>query len=206
MAPINRTAAVRLSPGRTLTEGAVRILRSLALPVQPSCHEERLSFRELYDKHFAFSWRTLRYLGVPEASLEDAAQDLWMVVHRRYMDFEGRSDLNTWLFGIAINVERNRRRVERRRGQLVELPLELRSESGDPVLENEGKDAWRLVRGFVESLDDTRRAVFVAALLEGLSAAETAEATGLDLTTVYNRVRALRRSFNLWAEQHRRGP
>jgi len=195
-----------LSPGRTLTEGAVRILRSSTLPVEPSCPAERLSFRELYQKHFAFTWRTLRHLGVPEACLEDAAQDLWVVVHRRYVDFEGRSDLNTWLFGIAVNIERNRRRMEGRRGQLVELPPELRSESGDPVLEHEGNDAWRLVRHFVQSLDDTRRAVFVAALLEGLSAAETAEATGLDLTTVYNRIRALRRSFALWAEQHRRGP
>jgi RNA polymerase sigma-70 factor (ECF subfamily) len=184
----------------------VRILRSSASPVEPSGDAQRLSFRELYEKHFAFTWRTLRYLGVSDASLEDAAQDLWIVVHRRYADFEGRSDLNTWLFGIAINVERNRRRTEGRRGQLIELPPELRSESGDPVLEHEGKDAWRLVQSFVESLDDTRRAVFVAALLEGLSAAETAEATGLDLTTVYNRIRALRRSFNLWAEQHRRGP
>jgi len=184
----------------------VKVLRSSALPVEPGFDAERLSFRELYEKHFAFTWRSLRHLGVTEASLEDAAQDLWMVVHRRYAGFEGRSDLNSWLFGIAINVERNRRRMEGRRGQLVELPPELRSASGDPVLEHEGQDAWRLVQGFLESLDDTRRAVFVAALLEGLSAAETTEATGLDLTTTYNRIRALRRSFNLWAEQHRRGP
>lgn len=58
-----------------------------------------------------------------EASLEDA-QDLRVVVQRRYVDFEGRSDLNTWLFGIAVNVERNRRRMEGRRGQLAVSPVE----------------------------------------------------------------------------------
>lgn len=148
----------------------------------------------------------LKYLGLPSSQLDDAAQELWVVVHRRYAEFEGRSGVRTWLFAIAVNVERNFRRAERRRGPTVALPSGLQARHGDPALDQEAREAWDLMLGFVETLDETRRMVFVASLLEGLSAAETAEATGLDQPTVYNRIRALRRSFQLWIEQHRREP
>jgi RNA polymerase sigma-70 factor, ECF subfamily len=167
---------------------------------------ERVPFRTLYERHFAFTWRALRYLGVPEAQLDDAAQELWVVVHRRYAEFEGRSEVKTWLFAIAINVERNIRRVEARRRCLVPLPDGLSASAGDPMLASEEKEAWGLVLSFIATLDETRRAVFAACLVEGLSAAETAAITQLPIDTVYNRVRALKRSFASWVEQHRSEP
>jgi RNA polymerase sigma-70 factor (ECF subfamily) len=174
--------------------------------VEPIVAVQGVPFRTLYEQHFKFAWRTLRYLGVPEPLLEDAAQELWVVVHRRYGEFEGRSDLKTWLFAIAINVQRNLRRVEQRRGHLVPLPPELCATRGDPLVAREEKEAWALVLGFAETLDEARRAVFVAVLIEGLTAAEAAALTGMPLETVYNRVRALRRSFAAWVEKHRSEP
>jgi RNA polymerase sigma-70 factor (ECF subfamily) len=156
------------------------------------------SFRELYEEHFAFTWRSLRYLGVSHSQLDDAVQDVWIAVHRRLADFEGRSNLQTWLFGIAVNVQRNLHRTEQRRGGLVPLPSALISPQPDPMLEREAQEAWLLVEGFLATLDDLRRAVFVASLLEGMTPAETAEATGLEVSAIYHRVRSLRQSFRLW--------
>jgi RNA polymerase sigma-70 factor (ECF subfamily) len=164
------------------------------------------SFRELYATHFAFTWRSLRYLGVESQHLDDAVQEVWVAVHRRLADFQGRSDVKTWLFGIALNVQRNLRRAERRRSSLVPLSEELRSTSPDPFLEQEGREAWALVMSFLETLDTERRTVFVASLIEGLAPAETAQACGLDVPTVYLRVRALRRGFRAWAAARRGEP
>lgn len=164
------------------------------------------SFRELYERHFAFTWRCLRHLGVPDAQLDDAVQEVWIAAHRRLADFEGRADIKTWLFGIAINVQRNQHRSERRWAGFVPLTPALVSPAADPSQEREGREAWALVQKFVGSLDDVRRAIFVGALLEGLSPAETAAATGLDVPTIYHRVRSLRRSFQLWADAHRSEP
>jgi RNA polymerase sigma-70 factor, ECF subfamily len=155
-------------------------------------------FRELYEQHFAFTWRSLRYLGVPDAQLDDAVQEVWITVHRRLADFEGRSGLETWLFGIAVNVQRNLRRTERRRAEVVPLPRVLISHLADPVLEREAQEAWTMVEAFLTTLDDVRRAVFVASLLEGMTPAETAEATGLEVSAIYHRVRSLRESFRTW--------
>jgi len=164
------------------------------------------SFRELYDLHFAFTWRSLRHLGVPEAQLDDAVQELWIAAHRRLRQFEGRADIKTWLFGIAVNIQRNLYRSERRRDAHVPLPSALTSPLADPMLAHEGRQAWLSVVAFMDSLDDLRRAIFVASLLEGMSPAETAEATGLDVRTIYHRVRSLRQSFRLWADAHRGEP
>ena len=59
---------------------------------------------EIYERHFDFVWRSLRRLGVQAVDLEDAAQDVFVVVHRRLVDFEHRSTLKSWLFGIALRV------------------------------------------------------------------------------------------------------
>lgn len=163
-------------------------------------------FRELYDRFFAFTWRSLRYLGVADSQLDDAVQEVWIAAYRRLSDFEGRADIKTWLFSIAINVQRNLYRSEQRRAGFVPLTHAIPSPMADPLLEREGQEAWLLVRGFMASLDELRRAVFVASLLEGMSPSETAEATGLDVPSVYHRVRSLRRSFRLWAAAHRSEP
>ena len=68
----------------------MQITPSSVFQFEPTVRAVRPPFRALYEQHCAFTWRTLRYLGVPEAQLDDALQELWLVVHRRYADFEGR--------------------------------------------------------------------------------------------------------------------
>ena len=68
---------------------------------------------QIYEAYFGFVWRNLRRLGVPEAATDDAAQDVFLVVFRRYHEFEGRSSVRTWLFGILLRVARDHRKVTR---------------------------------------------------------------------------------------------
>jgi RNA polymerase sigma-70 factor, ECF subfamily len=160
-----------------------------------------LSFEQVYTLHFRFSWRVLLHLGVPREALDDAAQELWLVVHRRLPEFEGRSQLKTWLFGIALNVARSHRRGAVRRALGQAPPLELFAAVPDPEMLHAAQEAWGRVQRFLETLDELRRAIFVCSLLEQLSAAETAEITGLDVASVYHRTRSLRQSFKSWLEK-----
>jgi RNA polymerase sigma-70 factor (ECF subfamily) len=45
---------------------------------------------------------------------EDGFQETWLTCLRSLDRFEGRSSLKTWIFGIAMNVARSRRRKEAR--------------------------------------------------------------------------------------------
>jgi RNA polymerase sigma-70 factor (ECF subfamily) len=80
------------------------------------------------------------------------------------------------------------------------LPAQLISPAADPGLEREAQEAGDMVQEFLATLDGERRALFVASLLEGMTPAETAEAMGLEVTTIYHRVRSLRQSFRVWVE------
>jgi RNA polymerase sigma-70 factor, ECF subfamily len=184
-----------------LALGLIHDWRDGAHPPAVTGEDVRLSFEELYEQYFRFAWRALRHLGVPPASLEDAAQELWMVVHRRLGSFEQRSGPRTWLFGIALNIARNQRRGERRSPQMQPLPEHVVSARPDAEGLRAGQEAWTKIQSFLQTLDEQRRAVFVSSLLEQMSAAETAEATGLDPATVYHLVRRLRRSFKAYLAQ-----
>jgi RNA polymerase sigma-70 factor, ECF subfamily len=180
----------------------------LATPIVESRAPERLAaapaslgFESLYEQYYTYTSRTLRHLGVPLEDIEDAAQEVWLAVHRQLAQFAGRSSYRTWVFGIVVNVARNRRRSSKRHPRPAALPEGLAARGPDPELAQLGSDALALVQRFLEPLDEGRRVLFVAHLLEDLDAAEVAELLGVDVATVYQRVRALRRAFRRWFDE-----
>ena len=54
--------------------------------------------------HGDFVWASLQRLGARDADLEDRFQEVFLVVHQRGAEFEGRSRVTTWLFGICLRV------------------------------------------------------------------------------------------------------
>jgi RNA polymerase sigma-70 factor, ECF subfamily len=159
-----------------------------------------LSFERLYELHFSFTWRVLEHLGVPRHGIDDAVQEVWIAVHRRLPSFEGRSQIETWLFGIALNVARNVRRAEARRPFMVDSALELAASTPDPEALRARSEVYHQVQRFLDTLDEQQRAIFVCNLIEHLSAAETAQATGVEVNVVYQSVRNLRRWFKSWLD------
>src|SRR5690606_39145507 len=126
--------------------------RTRPLPDRPP------SFDEVYALHGAFVYRNLRRLGVAESSLDDAFQDVFVVVHRRPAEFEHRSQLTTWLFAIVLGVARNQRRTRRRHpleardGDDATALVDLASEPPDRCAER--AQARELLLALLETLDD----------------------------------------------------
>ena len=162
---------------------------SAALPAPPAP-----SLRAVYDEHAEFLWRTLRRLGVPEADVEDAAQEAFVVVHRRLADFEGRSSLRTWLFEIARRVAADwRQRAHVRRETTIDEAPE-RTTSGDLATELIARKQARAKLDLaLAELDDEKREVFVLFELEQLPMQAVADAVGCPLQTAYARLYAARR-------------
>ena len=173
-------------------------------PAQPAAAardgaEPELSFDGLYDEHFGFVWRSLRRLGVDPSALDDAVQDVFVVVHRRLAEFEGRSSPRTWLFGILLRVARDHRRSARRKRNHGLLPAgdvdtaEVADPTSPTPLESAARaEAVRMVYAILDSLDDDKREVLVMGDLEQMSVPEIAEALGANPNTVYSRLRAAR--------------
>src|SRR2546430_13432185 len=86
---------------------------------QQACLVEAQRLRDIFEQHAAFVWRTLRNLGVASADLEDATQEVFVVVHGRLATYKERDKMRSWLYAICIRVsQRQRRRYARRRERL----------------------------------------------------------------------------------------
>jgi RNA polymerase sigma-70 factor (ECF subfamily) len=154
------------------------------------------SFDEVYDENGDFVWRVLRGMGVAEAVLEDAAQDVFVVVHKRLDTFDGANPIRTWLFAIAHRVACDYRRKGKRAQSLAPLDERLVDGGATPAEATERNESARLLLGLLEELDDDKRATLILAELEGMTAPEIAVATGTPVNTVYTRLRRARAELN----------
>jgi RNA polymerase sigma-70 factor, ECF subfamily len=141
-----------------------------------------------------FVWRSLRRLGVPIADVDDALQEVFLVVYRRIADYEDRGFMRAWIFSISRRVSshyhRGAKRTEERRRGLV--PDAAESDVEELVTRRE---AEQLVNGFLEELQEPQRSVFYLSEGEGLTAPEIAAALDVNLNTVYGRLRQARKRF-----------
>jgi RNA polymerase sigma-70 factor, ECF subfamily len=153
-------------------------------------------FDVVYGQNVQFVWRVLRGMGVSDALVEDAVQDVFVVVHRRLAQFDGRHAIRTWLFAIAYRVAREHMRRARRVRQQEPLEHQLRDAAPMPDESAERSQALRVLSELLDRLDDEKRAVLVLTDIEGMTAQEIAAATGVGLNTVYTRLRRARLALN----------
>jgi RNA polymerase sigma-70 factor, ECF subfamily len=155
-----------------------------------------LTFDAVYSAHFGFVWRAVRGLGVRPPHVDDAAQEVFLVVHRRLSTLEDPHAIKAWLWGIARRVAKDHRRAAGRRGTSVEIDPERTVHSGrDPERLNAERQAMEIVSAYAETLDDERRELFFLALVEGMPVSDVAELLGSNVNTTYSRVRAIRREL-----------
>jgi RNA polymerase sigma-70 factor, ECF subfamily len=140
--------------------------------------------RETYDAHAAFVVRCLRYLGVPSSELDDALQEVFLVVHRRLSSFQPGTSFRSWLYAIALNVARHARRSRQPQ------PPDGAPEPSDASSDARRVEARLEVLGLLATLDDEKREVVVLYHLEQLTLQEIADATGVPLQTAYSRLKA----------------
>lgn len=161
---------------------------------RPEAAQAGLRFDAVYREHVGFVWRSLLGLGVAEAEIEDAAHDVFLVVHRRLAEFAGASALTTWLYSIARGVASNRRRAEARRlRRHAEAPVPELSEG--PAEQVARSQAAAAVERFLAGLPEDQRTVFELFEIEGLRAHEIAGALAVNINTIYTRLRAARQRF-----------
>ncbi len=165
-----------------------------AAPAEPAARAVAPSFAEVYEAHVDFVWRVARRLGVPEASLDDAVQDVFVVVHDRLAGFEGRSSLRTWIYGIVRRVARDHRPSARERP--LDEALDPPSEAASAHDRLERAEALRVLHALLDTLDDDKREVFVLSELEEMPMPDIAEAIGVNVNTAYARLRAARRDLD----------
>ncbi|CAN5907760.1 N/A [soil metagenome] len=156
---------------------------------------EVLSFDDVYAEHVAYVWRVLRTFGVGESQLEDAVQDVFVVVHRRLPEWEGRAAITTWLFAIARRVAASHRRKATASRARNESLTDDPAGTSDTFAAMSRAQAAATVMRILETLDEDKRIVFALVELEQLAVPEVARMLDLNLNTTYSRLRLARAAF-----------
>lgn len=164
-------------------------------PIEPSGQPSSPEFRLIFETECSFVWNTLRRLGIPDRDADDAAQDVFVVVHRHLHEFDPTRPLRPWLFGICYRVAlAHRRRARTTRERLDEVrDVPDSSRGADEQLEQ--AQARDLVRRALDALDLDRRALIVMHEYEGYPVPQIAETLGVPLNTAYSRLRLAREQF-----------
>ena len=153
-------------------------------------------FAIVYQEHFDLVWRTLRRYGVPDAAIDDAVQDAFLVVYTRLPTFEGRSSIKTWLFGIARRVARDHRPAARAKATNADILDALPdAHSKSPLATLEVIESARLLERLLASLGSDKREAFILVKLEQMTVAEAGQALGVNANTIYSRVRTAAREL-----------
>jgi len=166
---------------------------------------DREAFAAMVDIYSPQLYRlALRMLGNPQEA-EDVLQETFINAFRHMKQFEGRSQLSTWLYRIAANQALMRLRKHEPDMVSVDEPIELAS--GDsmprqlkdwcclPEAEFMTAEAQAQLDRAIGELSTALRTAFVLRDLQGLSTRETAEI--LDISESAVKTRLLRARLEL---------
>ena len=146
-------------------------------------------FAAAYDAEFDTVWLYLRRLGVPEADVEDAVHDVFVVAHQRYGTYDPSRPLRPWLLGIAFRVAAHWRRRHRLEVPVAEPEPKRPDEAHAPDELVASQQVRTRLQAALARLDIHQRAVVVMHDLNGIPVPEIASSLEVPLNTVYSRLR-----------------
>jgi RNA polymerase sigma-70 factor (ECF subfamily) len=159
------------------------------------------AFGEVYAEHFAMVWR-LCANRVPASSLDDVVQEVFLVVHRKLPEFEGRSSVRTWVYGIVRRVVRDYARASHNRPLGAPLPEDLIDERELPLDALARKRALGVLDEALARMSEEQREAFLLVEVEQMTSREAAELLEASDNTIRARVRAARATFAAAVARH----
>lgn len=150
----------------------------------------------LVSAHLAFVWRSLRRFGVPQADVDDAAQQVFLIAREKLASIKPGSE-RSFLTAVALRVASHARRANQRRDAAHQRFIEYQAAAPAPEgMAQRVMEARELLDRVLDRMPADLRSVFVLFELEELTIDEVAELLGLPRGTVATRLRRARMVFH----------
>ena len=152
------------------------------------------AWREMFLLYHPVVVRFLRRMGLPPIDAADAAQDVFVQVHRYLGRFEQRSDIKTWLYKLCLSRASRHHRARKMQSAFDLLFRRSRVELPRPgeLLDSE---VQRVVTGAIGQLKRIHREVFVLFEIEGLAGEEIARVLDCPVATIRRRLHYARKEL-----------
>jgi RNA polymerase sigma-70 factor (ECF subfamily) len=183
------------SPGRP--SGHAPFLGAMPAIPSTSATAAPISAEALFRLHAPFVARFLMRIGVPRDAIDDAVQEVFLVVHRHGGYRPGAARPTSYLAKLALHAASAHRRRERRRcSRQSDAPVDdVAATDGSPVEHLESHESLLLVERLLARLEPDLRTTLVLAELEGESCGAIAATMGIPVGTVYWRLHQARKKF-----------
>ena len=167
----------------------------IARGVEHAAPDSKARLRDIVTEQYDFTWRSLRRLGVAPGDVDDAAQQVFLVMSRRLADVPvGRE--RAFLFSTAVRVASDARRTYRRRHESPDVDLpDTPDSAASPEDLVDQRRARVLLTKLLEEIPMDLRTVFILFELEQMSRTEVARVLDLPAGTVASRLRKAREIF-----------
>jgi RNA polymerase sigma factor (sigma-70 family) len=137
-------------------------------------------------------WRILAPGQAEEA--EDLCQEVFVTLFKTADRFERDRNLRPWLFGIAVRKARSWQRKRLIRGALLMRYAKENKTSGPARPDAASATRYQIDRAMAK-LPRAQREVLVLTVAQGMSGEQIAETLGVNLNTVWTRLRRARQSM-----------
>jgi RNA polymerase sigma-70 factor, ECF subfamily len=149
----------------------------------------------LFAEHCDYVWNTLRRLGVRREDLEDVTHDTFVAVYKQWSSYDPDRPIRPWLFGFALRIASDHRRLARHRYEVEAPASEPRDEKPDAAELLLQKEREEVAHAALSSIEVSRRAVFILHDLDGSTVPEIAAVLHIPVATAYSRLRLAREDF-----------
>jgi len=139
---------------------------------------------------FEYVQRTLRRLGTDRSDVDDLAQEVFLVLHRRWSEYDQSRPLRPYLFGVAVRIALANQRKRVREVAFGNIELSDERPSPEDVLSD--KETRGLLQAALKRIPLPRRTVLVMHELDHVPVTEVAATLSIPLFTVYSRLRKAR--------------
>ena len=164
--------------------------------VMPLTEPDSLDIGALFDAHAEDLCRMVHRMTGSREAAEEVVQDVFVTAWRRRDDLNDPAHVRTWLYRVAVNHVRHRRRAHARLGAFLERwmvrPVDEASSPLDKTMQRE--NAERIQRCVAE-LSPKLREVFVLYELQEMTGVQIAEVLDIKSNTVWGRLRLARAAF-----------
>ncbi len=160
---------------------------------------------ELFEKYAPALLRFTDRMLSDRSLAEEVTQEVFVKLIARAHQYDGRAEVSSWLFAIAANACRDRRRRDRRAPVVPIDAMPEPAERGEGIervlIDRERREA---VRRALAELSEEQREALVLARYHGLPYSEIAEILGISIgavkTRIFRAVEALKVRFSEGAD------
>lgn len=144
---------------------------------------------ELFERYAPALLRFADRMLSDRESAQEVTQEVFVKVISRAHQYDGRAAVSSWLFAIAANACRDRRRRDRRAAVVpLDAIADLPSRGEGIEARLAGRERRAAVRRALESLSEEQREALVLARYHGLPYSEIARVLGISVGAVKTRI------------------